>query len=71
MVSTKPRRRHGAHQPRLGSRSASALTCRRTSVAWLPRRADSQVILVAPEDAENAMLSDDEEDTVVDVEQVR
>jgi hypothetical protein len=59
-----------------GQQSTSATTRQSKRVSFdmtknisriIPRRADSRVILVAPEDAESAMMSDDEEDTVVDV----
>jgi hypothetical protein len=59
-----------------GQQSTSATTKQSKRVSFdmtknisriIPRRADSRVILVAPEDAESAMMSDDEEDTVVDV----
>jgi hypothetical protein len=63
-----------------GEQSTSATTRQSKRVSFdmsknisriIPRRADSQVILVAPEDAESAILSDDEEDTVVDAEPLK
>jgi hypothetical protein len=63
-----------------GEQSTSATTRQSKRVSFdmsknvrrtIPRRADSQVVLVAPEDAENAMLSDDEEDTIVDAEPLK
>jgi hypothetical protein len=63
-----------------GQQSTSATTRQSKRVSFdisknlsriIPRRADSRVILVAPEDAESAMMSNDEEDTVVDAEPLK